>query len=351
MTRKPLAQLRTHLWSLAFIVGCAKAGPEPSVTIDGSSTVFPITDAVAKRFQQRDPVKIDVKVPVGVSGTHGGFLKFCAGKIDICDASRPINKAEAELCAQHGVEYIEAPIAYDGLVVVVSAKNSWATDITTDELKRIWAPEAERTITRWIQVRASWPDKELHLYGPGVDSGTYDYFTQAIVHREHKSRTDFTSSEDDDALARSIESDELALGYFGYAYLLKSAGKLRSLGVDDGNPTNGSGAIAPSPDTVRSGTYQPLSRPLFIYVSKSALKRREVELFVGFYLSKGASYVSKVGYVALPDTAYRLAHDRVIARRTGSMFDGRGSQVGLSIEELLQQEQPQSLTRSEPLTE
>jgi phosphate transport system substrate-binding protein len=327
------------LASLALAFGCAsKPGSEPTVTIDGSSTVFPITNAVAHQFQKAQPVKVMVKVPVGISGTGGGFQKFCVGNTDISDASRPINAEEANLCAKNGVEYIEVPIGYDGLAVLVNPKNTWASQITTTELKKIWEPEAERRITKWSQVREGWPERELHLYGAGTRSGTYDYFTQAIVQKSGVSRADFKSSEDDEVLVRGVAEDELALGFFGYAYLHKYQGTLKALAVDDGDPNNGSGAISPSPETVRNGTYQPLSRPLFIYVSKASLGRREVELFTAYYLSKATNFVERVGYVPLPGETYLLAHKRVIARRTGSIFGGV-SQVGMSIEQLLRREE------------
>jgi phosphate transport system substrate-binding protein len=338
----PTLSFSFALFAIANMAGCANHGTkEPTVTIDGSSTVFPITDAVAHQFQKRNPVKIDVKIPVGISGTGGGFKKFCIGRIDIADASRPINRAETELCATHGVEYIEVPIAYDGLAVVVNPKNTWASDITTAELKKIWEPEAQGRVTKWSQVRADWPEKELHLYGAGGDSGTYDYFTGAIVGKEHSSRPDFRSSENDDVLVKAVAEDELALGFFGYSYLFKNPGKLKALGIDDGNASNGVGPVAPSAESVRTGTYQPLSRPLFIYVNQASLARREVELFVGFYLSKAPSAVERVGNVPLPESAYRLAHERVIARKTGSLFPG-GSQIGMPLEELLRRGQVSS---------
>jgi phosphate transport system substrate-binding protein len=328
----------TVAWVLA---GCGKADdPKPTVVVDGSSTVFPISDAVAAQFQRAQPVKIDVRVPVGVSGTRGGFRKFCAGNVDVTGASRAITNDEVELCAKGGVEYIELPIAYDALAVVVNAKNSWASDITTAELKKIWEPAAQGQILKWSQVREGWPDKELHLFGAGLDSGTYDYFTHAIVGQEHSSRQDFTASEDDNLLLQKLEKDELALGFFGYAYFHKSEGRLKALSVDDGNAANGAGPVAPSPDAVRSGIYQPLSRPLFIYVAKSALQRREVVLFVDYYLAKGAKHVERTGYVPLPERAYVWAQKRVVARTTGSIFGAGGALVGMSIEQLLRQQEP-----------
>jgi phosphate transport system substrate-binding protein len=311
---------------------------KPTVVVDGSSTVFPISDAIAAQFQRAQPVKVEVRVPVGVSGTRGGFRKFCAGKADLTGASRPITAAEAALCAKGGVDYIELPIAYDALAVVVNAKNAWAVSMTTAELKKIWEPTAERKILKWSQVRDGWPDKEIHLFGPGFDSGTYDYFTQAIVGQEHSSRQDFTSSEDDNVLLKKLEEDELGLGFFGYAYLQKSDGRLKALAVDDGNQENGAGPVAPSPEAVRTGTYQPLSRPLLVYVARTALQRREVMLFVDYYLSKGAKFAERVGYVPLPERAYVWAQRRVAARTTGSIFSAERPVVGMSIDQLLRRE-------------
>jgi phosphate transport system substrate-binding protein len=322
--------------------GCQKANDNLIVTIDGSSTVFPITKAVAESFEKREPVKVDVKVAMkvtlGISGTGGGFKRFCAREIDVVNASRPIKESEAELCAKNGVEYVEAPVAYDGLAVAVNPANSWATDITTAELKKIWEPTAQGAVQRWSQVRPGWPDEELHLYGAGTDSGTYDYFAEAIV-QGTALRTDFTASEDDDVLVAGVARDRLALGFFGYAYFHKSKGKLKVVAVDDGKADNGPGPIAPSPETVQSGTYQPLSRPLFIYVSKKSLERREVQLFTAYYLMNGAKFSRRVGYVGLPESGYVFAQRRVSAKKTGSLFATGDAQVGVSIEQLMRKEQ------------
>jgi phosphate transport system substrate-binding protein len=336
-----VCQLFTVLALALAGIGCGHADtPRPTVVVDGSSTVFPISGAIAAQFQRAQPVKIDVRVPVGVSGTRGGFRKFCAGKADLTGASRPINADEATLCAKGGVEYIELPIAYDALAVVVNAKNSWAANMTTAELKKIWEPAAEGRVLKWSQVREGWPDKELHLFGAGLDSGTYDYFTQAIVGQAHSSRQDFTASEDDNVLLKKLEADELALGFFGYAYFQKSEGRLKALAIDDVNADNGAGAVAPSAEAVRTGTYQPLSRPLLIYVAKLALQRREVVLFVDYYLAKGAKHAERVGYVPLPERAYIWAQKRVVARTTGSIFGAEGALVGMSIDQLLRKEDP-----------
>jgi phosphate transport system substrate-binding protein len=321
------------LVAAALLGGCRQEAK--LIAVDGSSTVYPITEAVAEQFQKSNP---KVKVTVGISGTGGGFKKFCSGETDISDASRPIKPSEVELCQKNGVEYVELPVAYDGLAVVVNPNNNWADYMTAAELKKIWEPEAQGKITRWNQVRPQWPNKELHLFGAGVDSGTYDYFTEAIVHKEHSSRGDFTSSEDDNVLVQGIATDEAALGFFGLAYYEENKNRLKLVAIDDEKADNGEGPILPSLDTVMKGTYQPLSRPLFIYVRKQALDRPEVAAFVQFYLHHGAELTREVGYIPLPGRAYQLAQGRVDRRQTGSIFGGKGSQVGVSIEELLAKE-------------
>ncbi|HVR42702.1 MAG TPA: PstS family phosphate ABC transporter substrate-binding protein [Thermoanaerobaculia bacterium] len=325
--------------AILFVAACGtrettEAGGElqGQVMVDGSSTVFPISEAVAEEFQKVHP---GVRVTVGISGTGGGFKKFCNGETDVSDASRPIKPTEVELCAQNGIEYIELPVAYDGISIVVNPNNAWADSITTAELKRVWEPEAQRKITRWSQVRRGWPDRELHLFGAGADSGTFDYFTEAIVGEESASRGDFTASEDDNVLVQGVATDENALGFFGFAYYHENRDKLKLLPVDDGNPENGAGPIAPTPETINNGTYQPLSRPIFIYVNPAALERPEVDAFVRFYLEEGPGLASEVGYIPLPGRSYELAQRRVSERVTGSLFAGGGSQVGISIEDLL----------------
>src|SRR5688572_21249990 len=251
--------------------GTEGGGTASSITLDGSSTVFPISEAIAEEFIKANP---NLPRPtVGISGTGGGFQKFCRAETDISDASRPIRAAEMEACQKAGVEYIELPVAYDGLAIVVNPKNTWASSITTQELRTLWAPEAQGKITRWNQVRASWPDREIHLFGAGVDSGTFDYFTEAINGKEKASRGDFTSSEDDNVLVQGVGGDELALAFLPLAYVEQNRSLLKLLPVDDGKPENGDGPMTPSAQTVRDGTYQPLSRPLFIYVSRKAADR------------------------------------------------------------------------------
>ncbi|HEY8943340.1 MAG TPA: PstS family phosphate ABC transporter substrate-binding protein [Polyangiaceae bacterium] len=315
--------------------GESAAAVSGTVKVDGSSTVFPISEAVAEEFQKATP---GVKVLVGVSGTGGGFKKFCNGETDVSNASRPIKPSEVELCAKSGIKYIELPIAYDGIAVMVNKKNTWVDHLTTEELKKMWEPEAQGKVSKWSDVRAGWPDKPLRLYGAGVDSGTYDYFTEAIVKKEHSSRGDFTSSEDDNVVVQGIAGDESALGFFGYAYYEQNKDKLKVLAVDDGKPDNGAGPIQPSVESVRDGTYQPLSRPIFIYFSEKSLNRPEVAAFAKYYTTHGAKYSREVGYVPLPDKAYTLAQGRVDKRITGSLFGGKGSQVGVKIEALLEKE-------------
>ena len=304
------------------------------IAIDGSSTVFPITEAVAEEFQKENAAK----VTIGVSGTGGGFKKFCAGEIAIAGASRPIKPTEEQACAAAKIEYIELPVAYDGLAVVTNAKNTWAKSLTVAELKKLWEPGAQGKITKWNQIRAGFPDKEIHLFGPGVDSGTYDYFTKAVVGEEHKSRGDYTSSEDDNVLVQGVSRDLGGLGFFGLAYYEENKDKLSLVGIDDGDDANGKGPILPSAESVRTGTYQPLSRPIFIYVSKAAAARAEVSGFIDFYLTKGEQLVKDARYIPLPARAYELAHKRWKSAVTGSMFSGGGSQVGVTVEALLARE-------------
>lgn len=309
------------------------SGSSPQlIAVDGSSTVFPITEAVAEEFQRANP---GMRVTVGTSGTGGGFQKFCRGELDLSNASRPIKAAEHDACQKAGVQYIEIPVAYDGIAIVVNPKNTWATSMTVAELKKLWEPAAQGKVTRWNHIRAGWPDRELHLFGAGVDSGTFDYFTEAIVGKEAQSRGDYTSSEDDNVIVQGVGTDELALGYFGYAYYEENQDKLKLVAVDDGDETNGKGAVAPSPETVKDGTYRPLSRPVFIYPKVAALDRPEVKGFVEFYLSKGLPLIREVGYIPLTDREYELVRSRVAARRAGSMYQGTDSHSKMTLEQRL----------------
>ena len=312
------------------------ASTAPSdIKVDGSSTVFVVSEAVAEEFRSAEP---NVRVTVGQSGTGGGFQKFCHGETDISDASRPIRPAEIQACKQAGINFVELPIAYDGIAIVVSPKATWIGDIRTDELKRLWAPEAQAKIARWSQVRNGWPDREIHLFGAGVDSGTYDYFTEAINGKEGASRGDFTSSEDDNVLVQGVAGDELALGFLPFAYYNENSQRLKLIPVDNGKPDDGSGPIAPSFETIRNGTYQPLARPLFIYVSEKALARSEVQRFVEFYLANVGKLAEEVGYVQLGEEGYRLVASHFKEKRFGTVFGEGGSQVGVTIEQLLAKE-------------
>ena len=313
--------------------GSASSGPT-LVTLDGSSTVFPLSEAVAEEFQKADN---NVRVTVGISGTGGGFQKFCRGEIDIADASRPISATEVAACEKAGVQYVELPVAYDGIAIAVNPKNSWASHITVAELKTLWAPEAQGKVRTWSQVRSGWPNREIHLFGAGVDSGTYDYFTEAINGKAKASRGDFTSSEDDNVLVQGISNDELALGFLPFAYFEENSAKLKLVPVDDGKSDNGEGAIAPGPDTIRIGTYQPLSRPIFIYASVKAAARPEVQRFVEFYLKNAETLAREVNYVGLGGNAYTMVGDRFAKRTTGSVFTGANT-VGVTIDQLLAKE-------------
>jgi phosphate transport system substrate-binding protein len=301
------------------------------VTVDGSSTVAPVTEAVAEDYREAT----GVAVTVGTSGTGGGFQKFCRGETDISDASRPISANEAKACAEAGVSFIEIPVAYDGLAVVVHPNNTWVTSLTVDDLRRIWEPAAQGKIMRWNQIRPNWPDREIHLFGPGVDSGTFDYFTEVIVGKATASRGDYTSSEDDNVIVQGVSGDEGALGYFGFAYYEQNHERLKIVPIDDEDDSNGRGPIAPTPETVKNGTYRPLSRPIFIYPRVQALERQEVRDFVDFYLSKGVPLVREVGYIPLSDREYELARKRFAGRKTGSMYQGADGHAQLPLEERL----------------
>jgi len=277
------------------------------VKLDGSSTVYPISEAVAEEFRAVQP---GVKVTVGLSGSGGGFKKFGRGETDINDASRPIKQSEIEACEANNIHYLELSIAYDGLSVVVNPQNDWVNDMTVAELKKMWEPAAQKTITRWNQIRPDWPNDEFRLYGAGTESGTYDYFTEAIVGESHSSRGDYTASEDDNVLVQGVSTDKNALGFFGFAYFEENMDKLKLIGVDDEDSTNGSGPIKPSIETVKNNTYSPLSRPLFIYVNSEAIKRPEVVEFVRFYLNNAGQLSKEVGYIPMSDEEYKTQIDK-----------------------------------------
>ncbi|MEM1251117.1 MAG: PstS family phosphate ABC transporter substrate-binding protein [Cyanobacteria bacterium P01_H01_bin.21] len=302
------------------------------VSIDGSSTVYPITLEMAERFKQLKSPD-DIEITVNFSGTGGGFDQFCQGATNLSNASRPITQAEMTECKANGVEYIELPVAFDALTVVVNGENTWAQDISLEELRTLWEPGAEGSITRWSQIRPGWPDENIVLYGPGEDSGTFDYFTEVVVGEDGASRNDYVSSEDDEELVQGVQDDPNALGYFGYAYFKEAEDTLAALSVDSGN-----GPVAPSGETIRSSEYQPLARPLFIYVSVDALDNNPtVGEFVEFYMANSRTVVDDVGYEPLPNEAYGIAMDHLINRKVGSVFDGK-AQPDLTIEALLEKE-------------
>ncbi len=265
-----------------------------TVKIDGSSTVFPITEAVAEEFGHKHP---RVRVTVGVSGTGGGFKKFSAGEIDINDASRSIKDSEIKIAEKNKVSYLELPIAYDGISVVINPKNTWVDFLSVAELKKIWQPGS--TVKTWKDVRSSWPDRKIRLYGPGTDSGTFDYFTKAINGKSHVSRSDYAKSADPNVLVQGVAGDQDALGYFGFAYYFENKNLINVVPIK-----HDSGPVAPSGKTINDGSYSPLSRPIFIYVRKSALKRPAVYAFVKFYLENAAVLSKEVGYVPLPKAQY-----------------------------------------------
>ena len=311
----------------AVLIGSACAADkklEGSIRIDGSSTVFPITEAVAEEFRGVAP---KVQVTVGVSGTGGGFKKFCVGETDMNDASRPIDAKEQAQAKEKGIQFIELPVAYDGITVVVNSENMFVDKLTVAELHKIWAPDSP--VKKWSDVRAGWPAEEIRLYGPGHDSGTFDYFTEAVNGKSKVCRADFTASEDDNVLVQGVAEDPHAMGFFGYAYFVENATKLRAVPID-----NGKGAVTPSDKTIRDGSYAPLSRPIFIYVAKSAAARSEVDSFVDFYMENAASLVKEVGYVPLPDAVAALAAKRWEGRVVGSVFPEK-HEGGVPLEKLM----------------
>ncbi len=308
--------------------------PEPTIRsdlsgeiiIDGSSTVYPITELAMQQFAGIAP---NVRIQLGVSGTGGGFKKFCAGITDISDASRPIKPDESEICRANGIEFVEIPVAFDGISVIVNPENRWVQCMTVDELKQMWAPDSEGKIVTWKQIRADWPDQPFKLYAPGIDSGTHDYFTAAIVGKEDASRNDYIGSEDDYILMQRVIEEKNGIAYVGFAYYQEYTDKVGVVAVDGGN-----GCVSPSIETITNGTYTPLARPLFIYVRNDRLDRPEVEAFVTFYLDNAADLVQAARYIPLPPRVYELVEQRVAKRTTGSVFS-EGIQVGVSIETLL----------------
>lgn len=301
------------------------------VKIDGSSTVFPVTEAVAEDFQKSK--KGSVRVTVGISGTGGGFKKFCRGETDISNASRPILKKEMDDCAAAGIKYFELPVAFDALTVVINPKNAFIKQMTVAELKKMWEPGAQGKVTRWNQVNPAWPDAPVKLFGAGSDSGTFDYFTEAVVGKAKSSRGDYTASEDDNVLVQGVTQDVNAIGYFGYAYYAENTARLKAVPVV--NPKGK--AVAPSMENVINGSYEPLSRPIFIYVSEKAYARAEVKKFIEYFMKHGAQLSKEVKYVPLPEKAYIGNMDHLKKGKLGTVFGGT-AEVGITIEELMKRE-------------
>jgi phosphate transport system substrate-binding protein len=317
------------------LIATALAAAAPAyaqiVKIDGSSTVYPITEAVAEEFQKSKRNRI--KVTVGISGTGGGFKKFCRNETDISGASRPILKKEMDDCKAAGIEYFELPVAFDALTVVINPKNSFVKQLTIAEMKKMWEPGAQGKVTMWNQVNPAWPAQPMKLFGPGADSGTFDYFTEAVVGKSKSSRGDFTASEDDNVLVQGVSRDVNGLGYFGFAYYVENKDKLKAVPIvnEKGQP------VLPSFDAVIAGTYTPLARPIFIYVNAKSLGKPEVKEFVEYYMTHGAKLAKEVKYVPLPDSAYRVAWEHVTKGKKGTVFGGV-AEVGVTIEELLRRE-------------
>jgi phosphate transport system substrate-binding protein len=318
----------------ALATGCGKSSDDGNevklIRIEGSSTVFPIAEAVAEEFQSVGNNR--VRVTVGLSGTGGGFKKLCRGDTDIANASRPILTNEMEKCRAAGIQYIELPVAFDAITVVVNPANDWVKTLSVEDLKKMWEPAAQGQITHWNQVRPEWPDTRLMLFGPGADSGTFDYFTEAVAHKAKASRGDYTASEDDNVLVQGVENNKNALGYFGFAYYAAHKDRMRAIAIE----RNGS-AVLPSIETVTDGSYQPLSRPLFIYVNAAAIQRPEIRKFVEFYLSEGPKLVQEVGFVPLPPEASSATLEHLRNTRLGTVFGGV-PEVGVTIQDLLARE-------------
>ena len=319
--------------AIATVLSTAAFAQTPLVKIDGSSTVYPVTEAVAEEFQKAEKGK--TRVTVGISGTGGGFKKFCRNETDISGASRPILKSEMEICAKEGIQYYELPVAFDALTVVVNPKNTFLDKgITVEQLKKMWEPAAQGKITRWNQINPAWPDAEIKLFGAGADSGTFDYFTEAIVGKSKSSRGDFTASEDDNVLVQGVQRDVNAIGYFGYSYYAENQQRLKAVPIIE---KAGKPGVKPSMETVLDGSYQPLARPIFIYVNAKSLDRPEVKKFVEYYLTHGAKLAREVKYVPLPDSAYALNRKHLAEGKKGTVFGGV-AEVGVRIDDLLARE-------------
>lgn len=318
-------------FSLTAFTSCFKKY-QGKITIDGSSSVYPLTEGVAEEFRKVNP---DIKIMVGVSGTGGGFKKFLRGETDISNASRPISKSELEQAKKNGIGFIEIPVSYDGMAIVVSPKNTFIDYVTVAELKKMWSPESQRKVTTWKQVRSSWPDVPLNLYGAGTSSGSYDYFTLAINGKAKASRGDYTASEDDNVLVQGVSSDPNGLGYFGLVYYEENKDKLKLVPVKANDTAD---AVFPNDSTVKYGLYQPLSRPEFIYVNTASSKKPYVQQFIKFYLDHATALAQEIGYVPLAEEAYQISYNRFINNRVGTIFEKR-SIVGVNLIEALKENQ------------
>lgn len=321
------------------LIGCGgnksgnqtQSGGAKLIKIDGSSTLFPVTEAVAEEFQKANQGK--VQVTVGISGTGGGFKKFTRGEIDVANASRPILKEEMDQAKANGIEFIELAVAFDALTVVVHPQNTWVTSLTIEELKKVWQPEAQDKIMTWDQIRPDFPKEKIALFGAGADSGTFDYFTDAVVGKAKSSRGDYTGSEDDNVLVQGIEGNKFALGYLPFAYYEPHKDRMKAVSIQwDKNKVKE--PVLPSLENVLAGTYNPLSRPLFIYVSKKSLEKPEVRQFVEYYLKNAATLAKEVKYLPLPEKAYQMAQQRLTEMKVGTGFGG-SPEIGLPIEEIL----------------
>lgn len=318
---------------LITLMGVASiVNAQPVIKIDGSSTGYPITKAVADKFQSAK--KNAIQVTVDISGSGGGFRQFCRGEIDIVNASRPILKSEMKDCKHSRVQYVEIPVAFDALTVAVHPENYWSTALTVAELKKIWEPAAQGKITHWNQINPAWPDAAIKLFGADANSGTYDYFTEAIVGKAKSSRSDFTESADDNELVDGVTGNKNSLGFFGFAYYIENQNKITAVAIDNGK---GNGAVLPSVETVENGSYQPLSRPIFIYVSVKAAEKPEVKAFIEFYMKHALLLVKEAKFFPLPPRAYATMLEHFNKRRAGSVFNGVPA-VGLTIDELIRRE-------------
>ena len=328
MKQLTLKQIRLAAFiSLGMLPTSLIAATNDIVKVDGSSTVYPITEAVAEEFQ----IATRIKVTVGVSGTGGGFKKFCRGETAVSNASRPIKLNEIKKCKDAGIKFIELPIAYDAISVVINKKNDWAKEMTTTELKKMWEPAAQGKITKWSQIRDGWPDKPLRLYGPGADSGTFDYFTEAVIEESKAIRGDFTASEDDNVLVKGVSGDKGGIAYFGLAYYEENKNLLKAVAIKNkkGN------FIIPELKTIMDGSYNPLSRPLFIYINAEKVNSDpKVKKFVEFYIKHAATLSEEVGYVPFSKEEYAAITNHYKTQQIGSAY--KEPKIGLSVKQILE---------------